>query len=216
MSTFDDDTVTGSELTDELRDVIFRVCREFAKRDRRKDDELSKQDSFSGIGECLEWRALDQFDARQLVVLETLITYWREAEVCVPGVSQPRPWTDAENDEGILLSMRHDTLLFRTGALRRKTANEELWEQSNPDPGRLYGLHVLASDRPLIEIDGANFVGGSCLRMAIDEADLQALKTNAVGTPTIITDRRSKKPYVVRRVAGDVWLELVSELDQSA
>jgi hypothetical protein len=51
--------------------------------------------------------------------------------------------------------------------------------------------------------------------MLIDEVDLQALKINADGKQTVITDRNSKKPYVVRRVEGEVALQLVSELDQS-
>lgn len=207
--------ITPDSVLEHLRQAIFRAYR-FLAADDAAFPHHSAGNHLDDISEHLDGQPINRFGATHVSLLERLIAYWCECQSCA-GAPRPPELSKQENDESILVSMRRDMLLLRPGVLHEKTANQELWESDNPDPNRLYELHVVTPDRSCIEVDGVNFeVSRRCLHMEIDEADLQALRTNAVGTPTTVTDRISKKRYVVRRVAGDVWLELVSELDQSA
>jgi hypothetical protein len=102
-----------------LRQAIFRASRELAVGARDDGDEQRrKRCSLESIGDCVEWAALDQFDANQLFLLELMIAYWRECEV-EAGAPEPRRPTKEENDEAIELATRRDLLALRTGVLRR-------------------------------------------------------------------------------------------------
>jgi len=85
---------------DELRDAIFATYTALAERDRSRitneiesrwvNEHQRRQSALDFIDEILEWRPLASFSAVQLEVLESMIAYWREAEV-EAGAPLPDP-----------------------------------------------------------------------------------------------------------------------------
>jgi hypothetical protein len=112
-----------------LRQAIFRCYRYLAADDAEFNHSAGTY--LRDIGEHLDWCAVDQFGATHVQLLERLIAYWRECTACA-GAPQPRAVIKAEDDEGVLLSQRGDTLLLRNRRATQKDGQSAIVGKQSP------------------------------------------------------------------------------------